>query len=284
MATVLEEVFESPKDDRQTGGDSIFATYHIRSDDLPNDDPITYDDAKAYWIANGATTYDGLPRESYSIEPVDWQLWQVKATFATQGLLSRSPTPARPTTTSTPVVNFSIATETTRVRAAIAKTASAVVSGMTAPDFGTLVNVNESGVEGVDIRVPTMRRSETWLKPASAVTDSFINGLHDLAGTVNSSSFRSRAAGEVLFIGADGSRIEGDQYQITYQFDIRPNETSVTVSPGLTLATLKGWEYAWVYYEPQIDDSAGRVIRDPVAAYAMQVYASSTWTALGIGA
>ena len=61
-------------------------------------------------------------------------------------------------------------------------------------------------VEGVDIAIPVYNFSETHYKSAASVSTSYRLALFRVTGTVNSSSFRGFAAGEVLFLGASGSR------------------------------------------------------------------------------
>ena len=94
----------------------------------------------------------------------------------------------------------------------------------TAPDFGGAIGVdNDGNVNGVDITMPVMHFSETHFFKASCVTTTFKKRLAGLTGTINKSAFRGFQAGEVLFLGAAGTRRgtdSEDEWEITYRFAV----------------------------------------------------------------
>jgi len=68
------------------------------------------------------------------------------------------------------------------------------------------IGVTDTGVEGVEIVVPVYNFSETHYLPDGQVTQGYKLTLFGLTGKVNNGSFRGFAAGEVLFLGASGSK------------------------------------------------------------------------------
>ena len=76
-----------------------------------------------------------------------------------------------------------------------------------APDFNGAIEVdNEGNVNGVDVTMPVLNFTETHTMAGSRVTTSYKKSVAALTGTVNRSSFRGFAAGEVHFLGASGQK------------------------------------------------------------------------------
>ena len=155
----------------------------------------------------------------------------------------------------------------------------------TAPDFQGAIGVTENGVEGVDITIPVYRWSEKHTKAAADVTQAYKLALAALTGQVNAAGFRGFAAGEVVFLGASGSRQgddEDDPWDIVFNFARNPNKTGLTVGP-ITGIAKKGWEYLWVLYREEEDTDAKRIVQRPIAAYVEQVYEGGSFDGMGIG-
>lgn len=154
----------------------------------------------------------------------------------------------------------------------------------TAPDCGGAIGVTADSVEGVDITVPVYAFSETHYFAAATVNDTFKGRLFGLTGKVNAGAFRGLAAGECLFLGASGSRrgtSASDDWEITYKFAGSPNRTGLSVG-SITGISKKGWEYLWVRYEDQVDDTANVLVKRPVAVYIERVYENGNFGDLGI--
>jgi len=155
----------------------------------------------------------------------------------------------------------------------------------TAPDHQGAIGVTENGVEGVDITIPTYRWSEKHTRAAADVTQAYKLALAALTGQVNAAGFRGFAAGEVVFLGASGSRQgddEDDPWDIVFNFARNPNKTGLTVGP-ITGIAKKGWEYLWVLYREEEDTDAKRIVQRPIAAYVEQVYEGGSFDGMGIG-
>jgi hypothetical protein len=155
-------------------------------------------------------------------------------------------------------------------------------SGETAPDFQGAIGVTDNGVEGVDVTVPVYHFSETHYLDDAVVTPAYKGTLFALTGQVNSGSFKGLAAGECLFLGAAGSKRGLGDWEITFRFAGSPNVTGLAVGP-ISGISKKGWEYLWVRYESDVDDTANRLIQKPSSVHIEQVYRSGNLMLLGIG-
>ena len=155
-----------------------------------------------------------------------------------------------------------------------------------APDFNGAIEVdNEGNVNGVDVTMPVLNFTETHTMNGSRVTTSYRKSVAALTGTVNKSSFRGFAAGEVLFLGASGtkrSKKASAPWEITFRFAVSPNQSGLEVGK-LKISSKKGWDYLWVRYADRVSDNKKNVIKEPVAAYVEQVYPEGDFGNLGLG-
>lgn len=156
----------------------------------------------------------------------------------------------------------------------------------TAPDFAGAVEVdNEGNVNGVDIAMPVMNFSETHYFSPGRVSTSYKKRIAELTGKVNSGSFKGYAAGEVLFLGASGSRRgkrSTDYWEITFKFAVSPNVTNLKAGT-IIVSSKKGWDYLWVRYADDVSSDRKALIKKPVAAYVEKVYEQASFGGLGIG-
>ena len=155
-----------------------------------------------------------------------------------------------------------------------------------APDFNGAIEVdNEGNVNGVDVTMPVLNFTETHTMNGSRVTTSYKKTVAALTGTVNSSGFRGFSAGEVLFLGASGtkrSKKPNAPWEITFRFAVSPNQSGLEVGK-LKISSKKGWDYLWVRYADRVSDNKKNVIKEPVAAYVEQVYPEGDFGNLGLG-
>ena len=155
-----------------------------------------------------------------------------------------------------------------------------------APDFNGAIEVdNEGNVNGVDVTMPVLNFTETHTMNGSRVTTSYKKTVAALTGTVNSSGFRGFSAGEVLFLGASGtkrSKKPNAPWEITFRFAVSPNQSSLQVGK-LKVPNKRGWDYLWVRYADKVAQNRKNVIKEPVAAYVEQVYPTGDFGNLGLG-
>ncbi len=158
------------------------------------------------------------------------------------------------------------------------------VAGFQVPNFNGAIGVSGDGeVQGVDIPVPGMEWTETYSKTLAEVTNSYIDLLVNMRGTVNNNVFRGRPIGSVLFLGAAGrSNLVESKWDISYKFMYSPNAQNITVG-GITVASKKGHEYLWALYENTEDTNAGLVVRRARGVYVEKVFEESAFSVLGIG-
>ncbi len=144
-----------------------------------------------------------------------------------------------------------------------------------APDFKKAINVdNEGSVNGCEVVMPTFQFAETRTVKAAKVTAAYKRKVAELTGTVNSASFKGFEPGEVLFLGASGSK-KGKKrkhpWEITFKFAVSPNKTDLHVG-DLVVGQKDGWDYLWVKYEDEVSESGANLVKKPVAAYVEKVY------------
>ena len=153
-----------------------------------------------------------------------------------------------------------------------------------APDYGGAIGYDGENVNGIDVTIPVMNFSETHFLRASKVSTSYKKMISELTGKVNSANFKGYVPGEVLFLGASGSRrgeARSDYWEITFKFAVSPNKSSIPVG-SLSMSDKKGWDYLWVRYADDVG-SNNSVVKKPVAAYVEKVYERADFAALGIG-
>ena len=156
----------------------------------------------------------------------------------------------------------------------------------TAPDFAGAIEVdNEGNVNGVDVTMPVLNFTETHTLAGSRVSTSYKKTLASLTGTVNKSGFRGFSAGEVLFLGASGtkrSKKSSAPWEITYRFAVSPNQAGLQVG-DIKVARKYGWDYLWVRYADKVAEGGKNVVKKPVGVYVEMVYPEGDFGRLGIG-
>ena len=140
-------------------------------------------------------------------------------------------------------------------------------------------------VNGVDVTMPVLNFTETHVMKGSRVSTSYKKNVASLTGTVNRSGYRGFSAGEVLFLGASGTKRgkkNDSPWEITFRFAVSPNQSSLQVGK-LKVSQKKGWDYLWVRYADKVAENKKNVIKEPVAAYVEQVYPEGDFGNLGLG-
>jgi hypothetical protein len=220
-------------------------------------------------LANSPTTYDGLIRRAIEItERLATNAWKVIVRFD-------APQPYEDTTPE-PVFSFDSTGGTQHI------TQSLQTVGRYGPSASTLlggaIGYDGENVAGVDITVPVWNWQETYY-----LTDAELNtpAYYALTGTVNSDVFEGYQPGEVLFLGASGQKRGNARWEVNFKFAASPNRTGIAVGPILVLSK-DGWDYLWVQYGDDVDNTANIRIKKPVAAYVEQVYDRAPFSILGI--
>ena len=146
------------------------------------------------------------------------------------------------------------------------------------------IGFDGKNVQGVDITVPVFNFTESHWFRDDQVTEAYKLLLFRKTGKYNTDAFRGFAGGEVLFLGAAGDR-QGDdpddQWELTFRFAAMPNRSNFQVG-NIAVASKLGWEYLWVQYDDEADDTNKQVIKKPVAVYVERVYEGTLFSELGI--
>ena len=152
------------------------------------------------------------------------------------------------------------------------------------PDLAGAIGFDGQNVNGVDITVPVFQFSETHFFVPTYVTQGFGLTLMALTGSINSGFFRGFQPGEVLFLGASGTR-KGvaitDPWEINFKFAAQRNQNNLAIG-GISGITKAGWDYLWVQYGSDVDAASKVLIKKPIAVYVEKVYPDGDFSGLGI--
>jgi len=264
MAITVHEKWESRE---TTVGESpsIDLVFIIRG----TDDDLAVKSALA---AASPVLYDGLVRQSMHIERIAEDIWEGSVRY---GKLE-------PPETGDSSYQFDTGGGTQHITQSLATVGRYAPPGKTAPDFQGAIGVTHDNVEGVDITIPVFNFSETHYIASNLVTPAYKATLFSLTGKVNGGTFRGFAPGEVLFLGASGSKRGQEDWEITFRFAASPNVTGLVIG-DIRGINKKGWEYLWVRYTDDEDAAAKTLVKRPIAAYVEQVYPYGDFSGLGIG-
>ena len=218
-------------------------------------------------------THNGLDRGEITLEPIGPTQWEATVQYIPPDSQQMEPGDSS--------YSFDTGGGTQHITHGKQTMGTYAPPGKTAPDFDGAIGVTQDSVEGVDITVPVYRFSETHVKTDAQVTSAYKGTLFNLTGKTNNGSFKGFAAGEVLFLGASGSKRSDGDWEITFNFAASPNKTGLTVG-SITGIAKKGWEYLWVRYADEVDSGAKMLVKKPVGAYVEKVYDEGDFSGLGI--
>jgi hypothetical protein len=210
-----------------------------------------------------------MERQAVDVTPLGNMIWECVVTYE-----------GKPDETQ---YTFETGGATAHITQSLQTIARHAAAGETAPNFQGAIGVNGDSIDGTDITVPVYNFTETRKVESSAVTGAYKLALFNCTGKTNNASFKGFATGEVLFLGASGSKTGREHWEIAFKFAASPNVTSLAVGGSITVASKKGWEYLWVRFRDAEDGAANALVKTPVAAYVERVYESADFSTLGIG-
>lgn len=267
MSIVVEERFESRE---VAAGESPSADlqYWISG---TNDDEA----ALGAMLAAAPLIYGPLVYKSATCKPLGYELWEGSVRY---GPYKKEDTPE----TGDSSYQFDTGGGTTKITQSLATSQSKAPAGKTAPNFNGAIGVTHDGVDGVDITIPVYNFSETHILADESVDGAYKAAIFALTGTTNDATFRGFAVGEVLFLGASGSKRGEDDWEITFKFAASPNVAGLVVGT-ITGINKGGWEYLWIRYADEEDAAAKVLVKKPIAAYVEKVYNAGDFSNLGLG-
>lgn len=230
--------------------------------------------------------YAGLVFKNYRINHLGGGVWEASARYGevNETSIETAPDPggdpAEPADPLPSSFTFETSGGTQHATTSLETIASHAPPGRPVPNFKGAIGVNADGVEGVDITVPVFRFSETYAIAASAVNRGYAMVLFQLTGRTNNAPFKGFAAGEVLFLGASGSRRNSSYWEITFQFAASKNAVGLAVG-DIAGIDKKGWEYLWVRFA-DVED-ANVLVKQPESVHIERLYEPGNFASLGIG-
>lgn len=243
-------------------------------------------DARTALIAEAPSAFGGLALYDASVAEVgdaeETETWIGTASYQDSSSFSEPPAEGESQ------FSFDTSGITEKILLSRETIATYKAGGGSAPSEYGAINVNKTNgvknAEGTDIVVPTYSFQETHYKDNDDITNTYKGVLFTLTGTTNNASFKGFSAGEVLFIGASGTRRgTNGLWEITYKFQARPNRTNVSIGGVITVTSLKGWEVLWVVWKDKDDTTNKCVVKQPLYAYVERVYEAGDFSTLAIG-
>lgn len=273
MAITVTELMES-----REGGRSVTLIYDVLG---------TADDAEARAAldAYAPSTHDGRYKDELFLRPRfvdeeddDGSFWE--------GRVSYVPFERRAPETGDVIVSGRTGGGTEHVAISLETVAAYAAPGQTAPNFAGAIGVSRAGVEGVDIPVVTSEWDERWYLPTAYFTQRYRDLVEDLYGCVNSTMFRGKPPGEIMFMGWDWSyREDESDYEAHFHFARRRNRYDLTVGE-ITGISKRGWDVLWpLYREVRLYAATPNevVVQVPRAVYIERVTHLVDFRILGIG-
>ncbi len=139
---------------------------------------------------------------------------------------------------------------------------------------GNAINWNGQAAEGIDVVGGKLQFDIRKKKPGNLITLNYLRVLYALTGKTNNATYLGFAAGELLFLGANGQQVRGGDTEITFTFLANPNLASATVA-GVTVSDIKGHDYVWPYLIPNA------TVPVVLGVYKARIYDSGNFNLLG---
>ena len=262
MATTINEIHGRRLS--ETSAERVYTITGTTSEVTAHDDLLTASDA----------TVDGLPRDDIRVDEIGDGQWEGTVTYVKS---SSSKTFSFPAVGSVGY-SFNTGGGTQHIKQSISTTNTYPA---TAPDCKGAIGSTPDSVEGCDITIPVFNFSVPYIFANGSVTTAYKQILHALTGKVNNAAYMDFAAGELLFLGAQGSKRDDSSWEVTFNFAGSPNQTGLTIG-GITSIAKLGWDYLWIRYDTAVDTTSDTLISKPTSVHVEKVYNTGDFSTLGI--
>lgn len=246
-------------------------------------------DAYASLASTAPSTFEGLARSDLDVKEVEGGDCYIGIVpYSNSDFSFGQLQPADPAE-----YEFDISGVTQHITQSIRTRGAYVPVGSTAAPLTGLIGFSKEGVEGTDILIPVSTFTYSRAFAPATIDATYVDTLEQLVATTNNATFAGRAAGEVLFIGANGRQRGDENWFLTYRFARSKNKTNFIINPAddaahqITVVSKKGHEYLWVRWE-DVADTAGsapsqRIIKRAIEARVEQVYEEGDFSLMGLG-
>lgn len=151
-----------------------------------------------------------------------------------------------------------------------------------APDYNRMIAVDDEGKpQGVDRPEPLTRFSVRTRKTAEDANRTYRQAVSAVIGTVNSTTFRGYAAGQVRLMAAPMKERDDGSYDCTFNFEVSLNATDLLVG-NLEVPSKDGWDLLWAKPVPKHDEENNAVTSEFLAAYVERVSPRINFSLLAI--
>lgn len=133
-------------------------------------------------------------------------------------------------------------------------------------------------VEGIDIRVPSLKLSISYRLPRGTITTAYVRRLRDKVLKRNSATWLGWGPRELLFVGATGSQALFGEPELKFEF-----ETDIEVKKKygeIPQVTKPPHDYLDLVYDTEADEAAKKLVGKPIAAYVHNFYGVTNFPAL----
>lgn len=265
MAITMVELFDSREMEIAVGRNSVELRYGLFG---------SFDDVEVdlHVADNLPDTFANLPLQRHRISPQGAGVWMVSATYSSDEVRE----------VGEDVVSFNTVGGTVHITQSIATKYAGKADGVDGdpPDFKGAIGVNGDKIDGVDIAAGNGAFTVTHYFSGDDVTNEFITKLTKRKPFVNNAPFRGYSAGEVLFLGAAGSKRGNAEWEVTFNFQISENVDDYVLQGCETPFSKDGHDYLWIVY--QEDVSNDNFIKKMKYFYVEQVYDRGDFSELEI--
>jgi len=229
------------------------------------------------WVVRHASAEPSTVAQAFSdylvSQSTDPGLWDIQASrLADEFFLVVAGSKARKTT----YKSFSTMGGMVHLNQSFGTRNSYAASG-TPPNYQGAIGVSDSDVAGVDVPAPAFQFQIR--KRFKYVSDAYLETLGSVTGAINSTTFKNRPAGSVLFLGAEGGEDDANYVDVNYHFAERKNQTGLVIG-SITGINKRGWDYLWVRHREKVVGDL--ILQVPQFVYVEQVSFEADLNVLGV--